>query len=146
MFKLIPKRTFTGIIMSNINNKEILQTKSVSFLSNKYKYIIRHNNISSILEVIDSIDDNRNFPIDNIRSILLMEYEYNKNKYYINETIEMADDSYNNGKINCMYSLVINNNIRNRIFIDDYKPPIDLLGRSIILHDIINNKFNKEFN
>ena len=145
MFKLIPKRTFTGIILPKINNKDILQTKTVSFLSNKYRYMVKHSDTTSILEVIDSIDSNRNFPIDTIKSSLLMEYKHNNNKYLINETIEMADDSYNNGKINCMYSLVINNNIKSSMYIDDYATSIDLLGRSIILHDIINNKF-KQFN
>lgn len=160
MFKLIPKRTFTGIIIPKINNREILlrklrfqvgtlksseQTKTVSFLSSKYKYMFRHNNITSILEINDSIDPNRNFPIDTIRSTLLMDVVFDKKKYSINETIEMADDSYNNGKINCMYSLVINNNIKSSMFIDDYTTSIDLLGRSIIVHNIINNKF-KQFN
>lgn len=160
MFKLIPKKTFTGIIIPKINNKEFLlrkrsfqvltlksseQTKTISFLSNKYKYMFRYNNISTVLEINNSIDTNRNFPIDNIRSILLMEYELDKNKYIINETIEMSDDSYN-GKMNCMYSLTINNNIKNSIFIDDYNTSMNLLGKSIKLYDIINSRFNKEFN
>jgi hypothetical protein len=145
MFKLIPKKTFTGIIIPQINNKNFLQTNTVSFLSNKYKYMYKHNNISTVLEINDSIDTNRNFPIDSTKSILLIEYVFNKNKYIINETIEMSDDSYN-GNINCMYSLIINNNIQNSIFIDDYTTSIDLLGKSIKFYDIINNKFNKEFN
>ena len=138
MFKLLPKKTFTSIIIPKINNnKQLQQTKSVSFLINKYNYIYKHNNILTKLQINDNIDTNRNFPIDSIKSILSMEYIIDNNKYIINETIEMSDDAYNNGKINCAYLLIINDNIKKSIFIDDYNTSINLLDNSIKYYDII---------